>query len=57
MFGSGPLSLGINDEVFILEEEGGDVRTVRLNASHTEGYLRSQHMIQTTTGPDDLNRG
>jgi hypothetical protein len=57
MFGSGPLSLGINDEVFILEEEGGDVRTVRLNASHTEGYFRSQHIIQTTTGPVDLNRG
>ena len=55
MFGPGPLSLGINDEVFVLEEDGGDVRTLRINAGHTEGYLRSQHIIRTTTGPVDLN--
>jgi hypothetical protein len=52
----GPLSIGPNDEIYVLKEHDGEVRTLRVNAGHTEAYLRSQQFIQTRDGLIDLER-
>jgi hypothetical protein len=45
-----------NESVNVLKEHDGDVRTLSINAGHTEAYLRSQHFMQMPDGLIDVER-
>lgn len=56
MYRLGALAFGPGDEIYVLHERDGEVRTLRVSALHTQGYLRLQNLIPATNGTTDFYR-